>query len=58
MFKRFLQGFCSVLPFFYVYNYEIKHYPDYTFVNDWKIVGNLIKNIVNNKLRTQNDIQQ
>lgn len=56
MFKVFLEGFCSVLPFFYVYNYEIKHYPDYTFVSDWKILGNLIKNVVNNKEEAKNDL--
>lgn len=58
MFKKFLDGCCSVLPFFYVYNYDIKHYPDYTYVNDWKIIGNLLRAVINNKIGVKNDIQQ
>ena len=51
MFKRFLNGFISVFPFFYVNNYEIKHYPDDIFINDWKNIGTLLGNIARNKIK-------
>ena len=51
MFKRFLNGFITVFPFFYKENNDIKHYPDDIFVNDWKIIGNLIAVNVRNKIK-------
>lgn len=51
MFKRFLNGFITIFPFYYKNNNNIKHYPDDIFVNDWKIIGNLIYTNVRNKIK-------
>lgn len=51
MFIRFLNGFISIFPFFYTNNYEIKHYPDDIYVNDWKNIGTLLGNIIRNKTK-------
>lgn len=51
MFKKFLNGFITVIPFFYKENNDMKHYPDDVFVNDWKIIGNLIATNVRNKIK-------
>ena len=59
MFKRFLNGFITVIPFFYKENNDVKYYPDDIFVNDWKIIGNLIATNVRSKIkeRETNDKQ-
>jgi hypothetical protein len=45
MFKKFLEGFVSIVPFFYRNNLGIRCYPEDIYVNDWKIIGNLLRNI-------------
>lgn len=56
MFKKFLNGFVTVFPFFYKNNYEIKHYPDDIYINDWKNIGTLLGNIVRKKIKeVEND---
>lgn len=51
MFKQFLNGFISLFPFFYRNNSKIKYYPEYIYVNDWKIIGNLLGTKARNKIR-------
>ncbi len=56
MIKKILNGFVSVLPFFYTNNYDIKHYPDDIYVNDWKNIGTILGNITRNKVKeAEND---
>jgi hypothetical protein len=45
MFKRFLEGFISIVPFFYRNNPKASYYPEDIYVNDWRIIGNLLKNV-------------
>jgi hypothetical protein len=56
MFKRFLAGFISVLPFVYLTNENIKNYPKDVFVNDWRVIGGLIRKIISKK--EKNDSKQ
>lgn len=59
MLNGFLNGIISIFPFFYVNNYEIKHYPDSIYVNDWKNIGTLLGNITRNKIKeVENGKQQ
>lgn len=46
MLDKFLNGFISLIPFFYKNNTEIKYYPDDIYVNDWKKIGNIMTNII------------
>ena len=46
MFKKFLNGIVSVMPFYYKKNIEIKFFPEDIYVNDWKIIGNIISGIL------------
>lgn len=50
MFYKFLKGFISIFPFYYKYNSDIKYYPEEIYVNDWKIVGNILANTIRNKI--------
>ncbi|MDR2077565.1 MAG: hypothetical protein LBP39_01205 [Rickettsiales bacterium] len=43
MFSKFLEGFASIVPFFYRSNPSIRYYPEDIYVNDWRIVGNLLR---------------
>ena len=49
MFKKFLNGVISVIPFFYKRNVEIKFFPEDIYVNDWKIIGNIMSGIIRKK---------
>ena len=54
MFKRFLNGIVSVFPFFYRNNYDMKHYPNDIYVNDWKNIGNILGNIARTTIKEEN----
>ena len=54
MLKKFLSGFASIFPFFYRNNNDIKHYPDDIFVNDWKVIGNILGNIARTTIKEGN----
>ncbi|GMO56516.1 MAG: hypothetical protein Ta2D_01560 [Rickettsiales bacterium] len=43
MFKRFLAGFISIIPFVYLWDENIKNFPKDAFCNDWRVVGGLLK---------------
>lgn len=48
MFSRFLKGISTLFPFFYIENQEMKYFPEDIYVNDWKMIGNNINNIIKN----------
>ena len=53
MLRKFLSGCIGVFPFFYRNNYDMKHYPDDIYVNDWKNIGNIIGNIARSTIKEE-----
>jgi hypothetical protein len=47
MFRRFLSGFITCFPFICFSDENIKFFPTDVYKNDWKVIGDDIRNIIN-----------
>lgn len=56
MFRRFLSGFISCFPFVSMSDKDIRYFPEEIYRNDWKTIGNDIRNIIkSNKVKEKNE---
>lgn len=53
MFARFLSGMFSCFPFSCISHKDIKYFPRDIYKNDWKAVGDDLKNVINNYKREE-----
>ncbi len=56
MFRRFLSGLISCFPFVSMSDKDIRYFPEEIYRNDWKTIGNDIRNIIkSNKVKEKNE---
>ena len=56
MFRRFLSGLISCTTFVSMLDKDIRYFPEEIYRNDWKTIGNDIRNIIkSNKVKEKNE---
>jgi len=53
MFKRFLSGFITFLPFVCLSDKPIRYFPEELYRNDWKSLGYNLRKILKTKLNAK-----